>query len=132
MSTKAPRVGGLQHLWMGMLLVLGMGIVRPAMADDILIPMDGAQQNHLKAYGFVFWVLEQEDEVDWLLNYRGGSFLLTSLALYEQELRVRGVSFERVSGADAGKIAYEVQEGEGNTNLIKLEKAPKIAVYAPE
>jgi hypothetical protein len=132
MSTKLPRKRGLPHLWFGMLLVLRVGIFQPALADDILIPMDGSQQNHLKAYGFVFWVLEQEDEVDWLLNYRGGSFLLSSLALYEQELRVRGVSFERISGADAGRIAYEVQEGEGNTNLIKLEKAPKIAVYAPE
>lgn len=101
-------------------------------AQDILIPMDERQTDHLKAYGVAFWILNQDVSVDWLLNYRGGSFLMQSFPELEQELRIRGVQFESLSGAQTAQIVAEVESEGANTALIRLEKAPRIAVYAPE
>lgn len=101
-------------------------------AQDVLIPMDARQTNHLKAYGAAFWVLEQGQNVDWLLNYRGGSFLISSVGGLEQELQVRGVHFERLSGAQSAQTIAEVESEGSNTAVVRLEKAPNIAVYAPD
>lgn len=106
--------------------------VLPSRAQDVLVPMDTRQGNHLKAYGAAFWVLEQGQNVDWLLNYRGGSFLIASDGALEQELQVRGVHFERLSGAQSAQIIAEVESEASNTAVVRLEKAPNIAVYAPD
>ncbi len=100
-------------------------------AQDLLIPMDAGQSDHLKAYGVAFWALNQGVGVDWLLNYRGGSFLIASFDDLEAELRVRGVSYERASGAQTAAIIAEVESEASNTALMRLEKAPRVAVYAP-
>lgn len=97
-------------------------------AQDLLIPMDETQADHLKAYGAVYYALDLGMEVDWLLNYRGGSFLAPGVDALATELRIRGVSFELVSG---GPILAEVESPAVNMAAVRLEKAPKIAVYAP-
>lgn len=100
-------------------------------AQKTLIPMDLTQNNHLKAYGIAYLALTKEIPVDWLLNYRGGSFILDASNELETECRIRGVTFEQISGADAAQIYAEVQAEGSNTEVVRLEKAPRIAVYAP-
>jgi hypothetical protein len=100
-----------------------------AHAQKLLIPMDLQQENHLKAYGLAYWVLDHGIEVEWLLNYRGGSFLVDFSAATERELRVRGISFAAVSGAEASAIYAEIERE--NMDVVLLEKAPKVAIYAP-
>ncbi len=99
-------------------------------AHSILIPMDGSQQNHLKAYGLAYYVLKKEMSVDWLLNYRGGSFLIPYSGLVENECIVRGVSAEIITDAKTNAILQEISNPEVNMNVVKLETAPRIAVYS--
>jgi hypothetical protein len=103
-----------------------------ARAQSFLVPMDEAQTNHLKAYGVAFWALERGAQVEWLLNWRGGAFLIPASADLDAELRIRGVAFERVGGADAARILAEVEGDAANTAAVRLDKVPKIAVYAPD
>ena len=100
-------------------------------AQKLLIPMGTGQTNHLKAYGIAFMALQKGVEVDWLLNYRGGSFMMDAVKEIETECRIRGVYIEQVSGSTAASIYAEVQAEGSNTEVVRLEKAPKIAVYAP-
>lgn len=93
---------------------------------------ENTQKNHLKAYGIAFWMLENEAPVDWLLNYRGGSFMCSYLKEFESECIIRGVSYEVVSDNQVADIYAEIQHPEKNMDIIKLEKAPKIAVYSPK
>ncbi len=99
--------------------------------QKILIHMDLQQTDHLKAYGITYWALTKGVEVDWLLNYRGGSFMMNHHAFIENECRVRGVAFEAISGAQAAQVYAEVQSPDVNMDVVRLEKAPKIAVYVP-
>lgn len=92
--------------------------------------MDLAQTDHLKAYGIAYWVLKQGQTVDWLLNYRDGSFMTDYSDLIAAECRIRGVFFEQISNANASEIYTQVKADNVNMDLIKLEVAPKIAVYA--
>lgn len=104
-----------------------------AKASFILLPMDDvSQKNHLKAYGITFWCLEKEYKASWLLNYRGGSFLLTDAPEIRKECQVRGVSFEVLSDNDANQILNEIASPSQNMETVVLEKAPKIAVYTPK
>ena len=108
-------------------LVLSLRLA--AAAQQILIPMGLAQTNHLKAYGVAYWVLERGVDVEWLLNYRGGSFLINELEGLTRECRVRGVHFEVVAAAEIAEI-YAVIE-QNNMDVILLEKAPAVAIYTP-
>ena len=110
-------------------LILSFGF---SQANSILIPMDGSQRNHLKAYGIAFLVLKKGMEVDWLLNYRGGSFLINWSGAIENECVVRGVSFEVVSSAKTNTILLEISSPSVNMNVVKLERSPRIAVYSPK
>jgi hypothetical protein len=102
-------------------------------ASYILIPMDeDSQKDHLKAYGIAFWTLENDQTVDWLLNYRGGSFLIRNNTQIEKECIIRGVSYEIITDSYKSQIQLELASPESNTDIIKLEKAPKVAVYSPE
>ncbi len=112
--------------------LLAATFVLPASAAKILIPMDKSQADHLKAYGIVYWALESDVTVDWLLNYRGGSFMLERIGAVEKECTVRGISFNVIADAQANAILAEIANPEVNMEVVKLEKAPKIAVYAPE
>ena len=101
-------------------------------ASYILIPMDAeSQKNHLKAYGMAYWVLEKQLKVQWLLNYRGGSFLLPDLEDIRLECQIRGVSFELLSNSKTESILEEINSPSQNMEAVVLEKAPKIAVYTP-
>ncbi len=98
----------------------------------MLIPMDAdSQKNHLKAYGMTYWTISKQLKVKWLLNYRGGSFLLPNSEAIQKECQIRGVSFEIISNAKAESILEEVSSPSQNMEAVVLEKAPKIAVYTP-
>lgn len=99
---------------------------------EILIQMDNTQKNHLKAYGIAYWILENQVEVDWLLNYRGGSFACKHIDQIENELKIRGVSYTVIADAQYTAILSEIADPSSNTDVIKLQKAPKVAVYTPE
>ncbi len=103
-----------------------------ANASYLLLSMDETQKNHLKAYGITYWVINQEVEAEWLLNYRGGSFLFKYTQKFENELVVRGVSYEVISDAQAVAIKNEIGSPSANMDVMKLEVAPKIAVYSPK
>ena len=103
-----------------------------AQAMQILIPMDESQKNHLKSYGIAFWLLKQKQEVQWLLNYNGGSFMFQYSQEAERECKVRGVSYETISDAAANAIITQIQDPAANLNAVKLLNAPKIAVYSPK
>ena len=91
--------------------------------------MDKAQKDHLKAYGTAFWILGEEINVEWILNYRGGSFMIDSYAQVEKECRVRGVSYEIIDPEQTLVIYNEVEMN--NMDVVLLEKSPKIAIYSP-
>ncbi|NBC26698.1 MAG: asparagine synthetase B, partial [Bacteroidetes bacterium] len=99
--------------------------------DRVLIPMDASQNDHLKAYGVIFNHLLERESGQWLLNYRGGSFITRNSADIVQKARVKGVTVEMISQAEARQIIEEVEKPNVNTSVVNLEKAPKIAVYAP-
>lgn len=99
----------------------------------ILIPMNpDDQKNHLKAYGIAYWVLEQEAEAYWMLNYRGGSFAFKYASPIEKKCKIRDVSYEVITNGEFAKIRNEISDPEVNMDVMKLEKVPKIAVYTPE
>jgi hypothetical protein len=94
--------------------------------------MDEEQKNHLKAYGITYWVLKNGLEADWLLNYRGGSFMMKYSQSIENECKIRGVSFEVIADAKVTSILNIITDPQVNMDIVKLEKAPKIAVYTPK
>jgi hypothetical protein len=100
-------------------------------AGMLLIPMDESQQNHIKSYGIAYWVLEQKLPIEWLLNYRGGSFLMENIPSIQKKCTERGVSFQVIADAQVQAIYQEIADPEVNMEKVKLEVAPKIAVYTP-
>lgn len=115
-----------------MLFALFATMLLHSRAAYILIPMDQSQKNHLKAYGIAFWVLQQDVEVSWLLNYRGGSFMVKYLKPIESECYIRGVTCEIIADVQSTGILQEIASPEVNMDEVKLTKAPKIAVYSPK
>lgn len=104
-----------------------------AKASFILLPMDEtSQKNHLKAYGITFWCIDKSYKASWLLNYRGGSFLLPDADEIRKECQIRGVSFEVISDDEQQTILNEINSPSQNMEAVLLEKAPKIAVYTPK
>ena len=115
-------------------LVLFLCLVSPlkGFSSTLLVPMDETQKNHLKAYGVAFWVLENEIVMEWLLNYRGGSFLLPHNKYIEDELIIKGVSYKVLPDAKVRQIKMQIANPEVNMEVVQLETAPKIAVYTPK
>ena len=102
-------------------------------ASKILIPMDvKTQKNHLKAYGVAYFVLGKAVKVDWLLNYRGGSFVFDHYAELEKECKIRDVSYEIIPDAKYTLILEEISDPDANKDIVRLDKLPKICVYTPE
>ena len=93
--------------------------------------MDESQSNHLKAYGVSFFLLENEIVIEWLLNYKGGAFLIPHLSTIEEELVIRGVSYDILADGQVSEIKRMISNPEVNMEIVQLEKAPKIAVYTP-
>ncbi|WP_417266236.1 asparagine synthetase B [Brumimicrobium sp.] len=100
-------------------------------AAQIIVPMDKSQTNHLKAYGIAYYALENGVTLEWLLNHRGGSFLMPHLVALENELVIRGVSYEIIADGQANNIKRNIASPEVNEEVVQLEVAPKIAVYTP-
>lgn len=100
-------------------------------ANAILIPMDDSQSNHLKAYGIAYMTLKNNTEIDWLLNYRGGSFLINYSSNTQKECLIRGVSFEIISDADVQTLKQQISNPDVNMEVMRLHKAARIAVYSP-
>ena len=120
----------MRNIFIVVLLFISLGILN---ASYMLLPMDAkSQKNHLKAYGITYWVINQGIEAYWMLNYRGGSFAFPHSVKFENECKVRGVSYEVVPDAQFLRIREEINNPEVNEEVIKLEKAPKIAVYTPD
>ena len=111
------------------LLILSSSYIKAA---SLLIPMDDSQTNHLKAYGITFWVLQNNVEAYWLLNYRGGSFMIKYNSNIEAECVIRGVSYEVIADVQASNILKQISGEDVNMDALKLEKAPKMAVYSPK
>ena len=107
-------------------------ISRFALANSLFIPMDEKQANHLKAYGIAYWILKKDLQVDWLLNYRGGSFMCDFHPEIQNELVARGISYQVISSAQVNAILTEIASPAVNYDIMKLEKAPRIAVYSPK
>lgn len=102
-------------------------------ASFLLLPMDeSGQRDHLKAYGITYWVLSQGVEAWWLLNYRGGSFVFPYTTVFEKECKTRNVSYEVIADVQFAAMQDQILNPEVNQDVIKLEKAPKIAVYTPD
>ena len=104
-----------------------------AKASFLLLPMDDTtQQNHLKAYGITYWAIDKQYKVSWLLNYRGGSFLISDAPEIRRECQIRGVSFEILSDGQTQTILDKIASPSQNMESVALEKAPKVAVYTPD
>ncbi len=104
-------------------------IINCAFSQKLLIPMDLSQTDHLKSYGIAFWELSNGNEIDWLLNYRGGSFLFDYSSMLMNECMLRGIYYENVDASYLAHIYAEIEEK--NMDIVLLEKTPKIAVYSP-
>jgi len=102
-----------------------------ANAAYIFIPMDENQSNHLKAYGIAYYAIERDVKVDWLLNYQGGSFLIKQHSVIENECNIRGVSYQLIADVQSTQILQSIASPEVNQDVVRLEKAPKIAIYSP-
>ncbi|MEL6842918.1 MAG: asparagine synthetase B, partial [Bacteroidota bacterium] len=118
----------MKKLFVYFLLLLAGSTLR---ADYLLVPMDYAQSEHLKAYGIAYLVLEAQVEVEWLLNYRGGSFMFRYSSVFEEDLKLRNVRYERIPDSKSTEILALVTSEKVNMDAVKLEKAPRIAVYTP-
>lgn len=114
------------------LLIINVMLVGNLYAAHILIPMDETQSNHLKAYGVAYWVLEREVEISWLLNYKGGSYLIPYHEMFERECKLRNVSYQVIADVQAEAILAEIADPQANMDEMKLQKVPRLAVYAPK
>lgn len=104
----------------------------PLWGAYLLLPMDDSQKNHLKAYGMAYYALEREVEVTWLLNYRGGSFMMPYAERIERECKLRGVSSEVIADGQSTALLSQIANPSVNMDAVKLQKAPRIAVYSPK
>ncbi len=104
-------------------------IISNLFAQYLLVPMDLTQTNHLKAYGLAYFVLKKDINVEWLLNYRGGSFLFSDSEMFRKELQLRGIRFEQLDATTVSQIYAQIEEN--NMEKVLLAKAPKIADYSP-
>jgi len=107
-----------------------LGVAAPLRAQHLLVPMDGAQTDHLKAYGLTYWVLDQKQTAEWLLNYRAGSFLLPDKPEVRREASMRGVLVEPVTASGLAEITATIEKS--SMERVILEKAPRVAVYTPD
>ena len=119
----------MKRICIAIIIAFAFMISAPAMAQKILIPMDLTQTDHLKAYGVAYWCLTYGQNVEWLLNYRGGSFMTNDLPQIAEMCHLKGVKYENVNGAQEAQIKATIEDN--NMETVLLEKAPKIAIYAP-
>ena len=107
-------------------------IIISAKGSYIFIPMDESQNNHLKAYGIAYYAIKRDVKVDWLLNYQGGSFMIKYSDKIENECNIRGVSFTILADIQSTQILQSIASPSVNQDVVRLEKAPRIAIYSPK
>jgi hypothetical protein len=112
-----------------LVLLAALAMATPLQAQYLLLPMDAAQANHLRSYGLAYWMLQRGEQVEWLLNYRAGSFLLPDAEAVRREAALRGVTVEALSVSRVAAVRAEIEAS--NMEAVILEKAPRIAVYTP-
>ena len=110
-------------------VLLCLAAATPMAAQRLLVPMDDSQQDHLKAYGITYNALKDGLSAEWLLNYRGGAFLLPDTPELRKRAALAGVPVEPIDEGQLGSIRAEIANS--NMDAVPLEKAPKIAVYSP-
>ena len=110
-------------------IIASILLLQICFSQKILIPMDEKQKDHLKAYGAAFWIVGEQINVEWVLNFRGGSFIVDYYQKIEQECRLRGVSYELIKADKMLSIYNDVSAN--NMDIVLLEKTPKIAIYTP-
>ncbi|MCO6460273.1 MAG: asparagine synthetase B [Saprospiraceae bacterium] len=120
------------HLARTVFIFLCVTLSTALFGSYILIPMNLDQADHLKAYGVTYWTLQQGGEIWWLLNYEGGSFVLPNSSSIASECKTRGVTFRVISNGEFNQILQTINDPDVNMEAIKMEKAPRIAVYTPE
>jgi hypothetical protein len=118
------------HFLIRVLVLALVALPLPAAAQHLLVPMDDAQRQHLKAYGLAFNALKEGMRAEWLLNYRGGAFLLPDAQDVRRRATIAGIVYEPLDGAALGAIRSQLAGS--NMDAVPLEKAPKIAVYTPK
>ncbi len=127
------KILNLKKKFLKLVVLFFLSFYSIAQANYVLLPMDiDSQSNHLKAYGITYWSLQQQVKVKWLLNYRGGSFLLPDSDKLQKECKIRGVSFEILTDSETNSILTTISSPSQNMEAIVLEKAPKVAVYSPD
>lgn len=131
LTFKATKMYLSNKLFTTLLLFCYLSTASKTWSTQLLVPMDVTQSNHLKAYGIAYWTLENGVLIEWLLNYKGGSFLMPHLQEIERELKIRGVKYQVLTDGQVASIKAEIANPEVNMEVIQLEKAPKIAVYTP-
>ena len=114
------------------LFLLVFGTTNDVYSQHVLIPMDVNQSNHLKAYGLIYNQIKDGGEAQWLLNYRGGSFLAPQNDNLVRNARIKGITIESISTAEANRILEQIEGNDVNMAAIPLEKVPRIAVYTPD
>ena len=127
-NARLILIRSVSTLLLVMIILAGLSM-RSVQAQSLLVPMDREQQNHLRAYGLAYWTLEQEEKAEWLLNYRGGSFLLPDLPTVRREAAYRGVSITGVDAPAEARIRAAIEGA--NMEAVPLEQAPKVAIYTP-
>ena len=118
-------------LFVFLISVLAIGQTPASAQVKLLVPMEPSQTNHLKAYGIAYRHLLNGKELDWLLNYRGGAFLFNYDQSVENECRQKNVSYELLNGTQTATAYADAQSDESNTDIVRLEKVARIAVYVP-
>ncbi len=116
----------------GAFVALGPSLSLPwrwPLAPWLLVPMDDAQADHLKAYGVTYRAVERGARAEWFLNYRNGSFLLPADSASARDAALSGVTTEPLDEPELLRIRAQIQDE--NMDAIPLEKSPKVAVYAP-
>ena len=132
LKTGSHSTATLNALRKGAVLLLCFFLYAHAHATYVILPMDEVQKNHLKAYGVAYWALEREVEVTWLLNYRGGSFMAKHSDALERECKLRGVTCEVIADGQSSAILSHIADPGVNMDAVRLQKAPRIAVYSPK
>ena len=127
--TKAHHSKVLKASFLLLLFFLNLSSLK---ASYILINMDDKQTNHLKAYGIAYLSIQKEIDVSWLLNYKGGSFLIKTNNFIENECKIRNVSYDLIADIASNRILSDISKDDVNQEVIRLEKAPKIAIYSPK
>ncbi|TFG63564.1 MAG: asparagine synthetase B, partial [Gemmatimonadales bacterium] len=114
---------------LALMFMAGPVFIRPLSAQMLLVPMDETQENHLRAYGLVYWTIGEGERAEWLLNYRSGSFLVPDQKRVVEKAALMGVTVRSLSGAEMASVRAVVEAA--NMEAVPLEKSPRIAVYTP-